>query len=125
MARLDELQRRLQKKQEKSQLLLEQKKALAEREAKMSEELLEIENQVRQETINQFAEKLNEAGCDLMKINLEVLDYAMLAQFILEMQPDKEKMADDLVEKNSESNLDEGAKLKPYTPNIDSSAFEK
>lgn len=87
MAKINELEKKLQQRNEKLQKAIEEKKALAEREAKLKKELAGMEEEIRQMKLFDFAERLEKEGINLPEIDLDKLDYSKIAETIFDMVP--------------------------------------
>lgn len=87
MAKISDLEKKVQQRNEKLQKATEEKKALAEREAKLKRELAEMEEEIRQMKLFDFAGRLAKEGINLQEIDLDKLDYSKIAEMIFDILP--------------------------------------
>lgn len=87
MAKISDLEKKVQQRNEKLQKAIEEKKALAEREAKLKKELAGMEEEIRQMKLFDFAVRLEKEGINLQEIDLDKLDYSKIAETIFDMVP--------------------------------------
>lgn len=89
MAKISDLEKKVQQRNEKLQKAIEEKKALAEREAKLKKELAGMEEEIRQMKLFDFTERLEKEGINLQEIDLDKLDYSKIAETIFDMVPEE------------------------------------